>query len=433
MAVATYLAARLLGTWELYLVALTFAVTLLVAWLLVLAAGRRLAIVRTLHPRRPIAGDDLVVSFLAINGSQLPGLEVTLPDAAGDLHAGATTITFPSLGAREERVAMSPPLPARRGVHVLPPPRVDAEDALGLWRARRRLGDPLDVTVHPRLAELGSCAVFAELGARRGLARHGLVPRGATELRGIRPHQPGEPLSHVDWKATAKTATLMLREMDDPESGDVTVLLDGTAAAVAGDDPLTSFELAVQAAASVADFVLSTGHDTVLLVHDGGWRPTRLAADVQGRGRLLDTLAAVRPTARVPLATSLQHLRRSGGRLAPTRTLVVVALTLDRELARTLVGLHREGVQTRVIAIDGASFDRARPATPATATATTAAAAPPPRPAAGGTLDRGALVALAAAGVVCLTLRAGDDLRTALSLGRAERDVGDVALRARGR
>jgi len=426
VALATYLAARLVGTWELYLVALTFVAALLAAWLLVHATRRRLWVGRTLHPSQPTAGDDLVVSFRAVNGSQLPGLEVTLPDATGDLHAGATTIAFPSLGSYQERTLLSRPLPARRGVHVLPTLRVEAEDALGLWRARLRLGDTLDVTVYPRLVELGSCALFADLGTRRGLARRGLVRHGATEFHGIRPHQPGEPLNHVDWKATAKTATLMLREMDDPESGDVVVLLDGTAAGVVGDEPLTSFELAVQAAASTADFVLSAGHDVVLLVHDGGWRPTRLAADPQGRRRLLDTLAAARASARAPLATSLRHLRTNGGRVAPTRTLVVVALTLDRELARALIGLHREGVQARVIAIDGASF-----ATSGGLGATRAARAPAvtARPeTTGTTLDRGALAALAAAGVVCLTVRADDDLRTALSLAGARRDRGDVAL-----
>jgi uncharacterized protein (DUF58 family) len=430
VAAATYLAARIVGTWELYLAALTFLATLLAAWLLVLATSRRLSILRSLHPRQPTAGDDLVVSLRATNGSQLPGLEVTVPDVTGDLQVGGTTIAFPSLGPYQERVIASPALPARRGVHVLPAPRVEAEDALGLWRARRRLGETLEVTVYPRLVELGSCAVFADLGARRGLARRGLARRGASELRGIRPHQPGEPLNHVDWKATAKTATLMLREMDDPESGDVTVLLDGSSAGVTGEEPLTSFELAVQAAASVADFVLAAGHAAVLLVHDGGWRPTRLTADVQGRRRLLDTLAAARPNARTPLATSLQHLRTNGGRLTATRTLVAVTLTLDRDLARALIGLQRDGVQTRVIAVDGDSFGTG--GGPAPVAAAASRAAPGPR-AAGAWLDRGALVALAAAGVVCLTLRADDDLRTALSLGRGERDVGDSALRARGR
>jgi len=416
-------------------VALTFVATVLGAWLLVLTTSRRLWLVRTLHPAHPTAGDDLTVAFRAINGSQLPGLEVTVPDATGGLHAGNATVAFPSLGSHQERVVLSPPLPARRGVHVLPPARADAEDALGLWRARRRLGDALDVTVYPRLVALGSCAVFAELGTRRGLARRGLVHGGASELRGIRPHQPGEPLSHVDWKATAKTATLMLREMDDPESGDVTVLLDGTAAGVTGDEPFTSFELAVQAAASVADFVLSAGHDAVLLVHDGGWRPTRLAADVQGRRRLLDVLAAVRPTARAPLASTLQHLRTNGGRATPTRTLVVVALTLDRDLARALIGLQREGVQARVIVVDGGSFGAAGVAA-ATAAATPARAPQPgaPRPATAAAaypaVDRGALVTLASAGVLCLTLRADDDLRTVLSFGRAERDAGGLAVPA---
>ena len=401
MALATYVAARIVGTWELYLLAVAFLAAIVVAWLLVARAGRRLTAARDLHPSRPTSGDELAVSFRVSNGSQLPGLLVTLPDATGDLLPSREAIEFASLGALQERAATSAAVAARRGVHHLPALWAEAEDPLGLVRARRRLGEPLDVTIYPRLADLSSCALFANVGTYRGLSRRGLVRLGSSEFRGIRPHYPGEPISHVDWKATAKTGNLMLREMDDPESGDITVLLDGTALQVAGEGARSNFELAVEAAGSVADFVLTAGRGVNLLLHDGDWRHHRLAPDVSGHRRLLDALAAVRPNARAPLSTALPRLRAGGGRLARTQTLAVVALALDSELVRLLISLHRDGLQVSVALVAADSF---RPGTP-------------PHD------DPGLLIALAAAGVPCLTLRQGDDLRTALSYAQAERGL----------
>ena len=282
MAAGTYLAARLLGTWELYLLAFAFLAAVLVSWLLVLTTGRRLSATRTLDPSQPTAGEPLTVWFRLRNDSQLPGLQVTLPNAAGDLSARAADVEFPSLGSLQERAIASEPLSAPRGIHHLPALWARAEDPLGLIRLRRRVAEPLDITVYPRLVDLTSCALFADLGARRGLGPAGIARMGATEFRGIRAHQPGEPLNHIDWKATAKTGSLMLREMDDPESGDIAVVLDGTAAGVVGEAPQTSFELAVQAAGSVADYVLppveaSTWRSTTAAGSRRTWRPTSTA------------------------------------------------------------------------------------------------------------------------------------------------------------
>lgn len=412
MAAATYVAARIVGTWELYLLSIAFLAAVVVSWVLVVSASRRLAATRALSPSQPTSGDELIVTFRVSNGSQLPGLLVTLREATGDLGPRPQTIEFASLGSLQERSLASAALPARRGVHHLPALWAEAEDPLGLVRARRRLGEPLEVTIYPRLVDLSSCALFANVGVLRGLSRRGLVRLGSSEFRGIRPHYPGEPLSHVDWKATAKTGNLMLREMDDPESGDITVLLDGTAAQVAGDPARSNFELAVEAAGSVADFVLAAGRSVNLLVHDGGWRPTRLAPGVGGHRRLLDTLAGVKANAGAPLSAALPRLRSTGSRLARTQTLAVVALSLDAELVRVLIALRRDGLQVSVVHIAADSFSRI-------ATDSFSRTVTHPRD------DAGLLVALAAAGVLCLTLRRGDDLRSALSLARAERSLAE--------
>ena len=56
VAVATYVAARILGTWELYVVALAFTAMVCVSWGLVAAGGRRLqvsAVASRPPPRSP--------------------------------------------------------------------------------------------------------------------------------------------------------------------------------------------------------------------------------------------------------------------------------------------------------------------------------------------------------------------------------------------
>jgi len=412
---ATYLSARILGTWELYLLAFAFLAAVIVSWLLVLTTGRRLTATRTLQPSQPTAGQTLTVTFRVRNGSQLPGLQVVLPDATGDLSADHDDIVFPSLGSLQERAIASAPLVAPRGIHHLPALLAVAEDPLGLIRLRRRVAEPLDVTVYPRLVDLDSCALFADLGTHRGLGPRGVARLGATEFRGIRAHQPGEPLNHIDWKATAKTGSLMIREMDDPESGDVAVVVDGTAAFVVGEGAQTSFELAVQAGGSVADYVLSAGRSVNLLLHDGRWQRASLAPDVSGRRRLLDALAGVRPNARAPLAPTLLNLHDGIGRLAAIRTLVLVSLSLDRELVRAVLALHRQGLRVSLIHVDAGSF--AAPPHASRRDAVPLAAGSDGRD--GG--DPDLALALAAAGVVCLSVRAGDDLRASLSFTPAGR------------
>jgi uncharacterized protein (DUF58 family) len=282
-------------------------------------------------------------------------------------------------------------------------------------RADRRLGDPLDLTVYPRLVHLSSCTLFPGMGARHERGHHGLTALGASEFRGVRPHNPGEPLSHIDWKATAKTGTLMLREMDDPTSGDVALLLDASSQLVVGEPPDSSLELAVQAAGSVADFALRAGRAVGLLLPQDEWRRLRLAPGAGGRARLLESLARVQPHGAVRLGPSLQPLLAGTHRQRRSHYVALVVLDLDRELVRALIGLRDEGLQVSVVHVDAASFSSAEAARRPRARAA-AAAADAARVAEIEALS----LSLVAAGVRCVTLRRGDDLRSALSLGHAE-------------
>lgn len=393
VAVATYVGARMVGTWELYLVALAFVAATVVSWVMVSIIGRQLVVERSVKPAQPVAGDPLQVSFRVRNGSRLPGLQVTLTNATGQLGGGDQPVEVESLGSRAERTATSGPWPARRGVHHLAALTAVAEDPLGLVRTRRRLGGELDVTVSPRLVHLTSCVLSTGEGARRGGDRRRRTTRDAAEFWGIRQHNPGEPLNRVDWKATAKTGSLMLRETEDTTSGEVAVLLNG---AVPGDE----FELAVEAAGSLADYALRAGHAVALLLPENSWRPLRLTPDARSHRRLLEILAGATPRGLAQLGTSLRALVADDRGIARMRSLTLVLLSLDAGLVRTLIALRGEGLHVSVVLVAG------------DAAAAGGGAAPLPGAAA---QSAGARLSLAAAGVPCTVLAPGDDLEAALS------------------
>ena len=107
----------------------------------------------------------------------------------------------------------------------------------------------------------------------------------------------------MDWKSTAKTGSLMLREMEADTEGDLTVLLDGSATAGGRRAPAgaaqspadDAFEAGVMAAGSLAAFALRTGHAVSLLLPHDGWHERRLTRGAAGRRRLLAALAETGP------------------------------------------------------------------------------------------------------------------------------------------
>jgi uncharacterized protein (DUF58 family) len=399
IAFATYLAARVLGTWELYLIALALAAMCLVAWVLVAAGSKRLTVTRRASPDEPVAGDALRLSFTVTLGRRVPGLRITLDGATGPLPGFASSVEVEERAVRRRRPVEAGPVPAQRGVYRLPAFTAFVEDPLGLAGARRPAGAPLRLTIAPRLAELSSCAPCGDAGPRHGGGRRRLPTRDAWEFRGIRPHVSGEPLNRVDWKSTAKTGSLMLREMEADTESDLTVLLDGSTAdggsrAPAGagrNSPDAAFEAGVVAAGSMAAFALRGGHSVSLLLPHDGWHERRLTRGAAGRRSLLTALAETGPRSASRLGASMPALL--GARSRTRRpVLAVVTPQMDEDLVRALVRLRRQGVTVSVIPVfagaDGA------PAAPA---------------------------ALVTAGVRYCPVLPGDDLRAALAARTSDR------------
>ncbi|MEV0220089.1 DUF58 domain-containing protein [Streptomyces sp. NPDC050704] len=297
---------------------LAVAVAVTVVWALpapVLGAERRIT------PNRVGRGDPAegVVTLTNTGGRTRRGLRAVDRCGEGDTTAiTAITVDVPPLRpgtSHELRYALPT---ARRGRVPVGPLRLERTDPLGLARRMRPYGVSDTLLVRPRICPLPVLP--------SGQAHHVEGPAsdtaddGSLTFHALREYVLGDDLRRVHWRSTARTGTLMVRQMVDVSLPHTTLVLDTRRRAYASED---DFELAVDCAASVA-YAAARSHFPVHLVSEAG---PLLRTDGSGDDgeALLDGLAVVRRSDLTSVAAAFDGLanRRGGG------TLVVVTGTGD--------------------------------------------------------------------------------------------------------
>jgi uncharacterized protein (DUF58 family) len=212
------------------------------------------------------------------------------------------------------------------------------------------------------------------------------------DLHSVREYEQGESLRRVHWPSTAKRSQLMVKELEDSPRDETAVLLDADAAAVVGEPPESSFELAVRAAGSILRSHASRGRRAALLVNSS--RPTyqRVHSFDGDWHRALEILAAVEPDGHSPVANLLAD---EAGAAARAVELTVVTSAVSQRLVERLAHRALANHGASLVFVEPASFAGSPPA--------------PLRPETSAQLLR-----LERAGVPTVILRRGDDLAARL-------------------
>lgn len=401
LAVAFYVNGRLFGTVELYLVAYALALLVGVSWLWTGLAARSLHLGVALDPETVVSGDRVEVRLQLENRSRLPVLgcraRLDLSVAGGGAAECTAALLLP--GGVKRGTTRSGTL--WRGSYELPPGETAAGDPFGLAERRSLQGGNTTLLVLPRLSKIEDFELLAGRVLGIGL-KPGTTVKGAGEFRGIRPHQPGEPLSRVHWKSTAKTGILMLRETEDAPRAQNVVLVDGWVQALVGERPVDTFEKSIVAAGTLADALLQRGVPLDLVLHGKDEVSVALEGAPAGRHHLRELLAQASPTAPGPLG---EVIGRSLTRISRNTSLMVVSPAWDRSLQLPLLRLAERRVPILLVHVSPSSF-RGEPA---------------------GVNERAFLLTLERAGVVVLVLGRDDDPGEALTaMGRAAVPTGGI-------
>lgn len=200
----------------------------------------------------------------------------------------------------------------RRGEIPVGPLRLVRADPLRLARRVREYGAPQVLLVRPKTVRLPLLP--------SGRAHHlegptsDRSPAGTATFHALREYVIGDELRHIHWKSSARTGTLMVRQLVDASLPTTTVVLEARPGAWAEPD---DFELAVDAAASVAVGAASANFPVRVLTGDGPLADTRGGPD--DVEVLLDRLTSVAPKEGPRSAVDAVRRVRAGG------SLVVVA------------------------------------------------------------------------------------------------------------
>jgi uncharacterized protein (DUF58 family) len=179
---------------------------------------------------------------------------------------------------------------ARRGRYRLSGFRLATKFPFGLVPRARIVADGDELCVYPALIP-ASDALLRGLPARPAPGRS-FAPSRQGEFRGLRAFRPGDDPRDIHWRSSARRGMPLVREKEDEEAREATVVLDNDPDAAAD---AAAFERAVSEAAGVSVALVQRGFSVGLAVRGGEVR-----ADVGGAQaeRILRALAVIAPDAR---------------------------------------------------------------------------------------------------------------------------------------
>ncbi len=211
-----------------------------------------LIVERKVNKRECQAGESVEIALTFTRKNRLPLLfmvvEEELPQRLEDRGFQRKIIIFPGF---RRTFSMSYTLEdMERGEHSFQSIRFWVGDFFGLVEKEAIYSSPLKITVFPRYHEL-AYSDFDRVFNQGTVVSTKKTQREHSVVSGVREYQPGDQLSWINWKATARTSEIMTKEFEVQKSRDVFIMLD--------EKPSDLFEESIVMAASVAHAMLKKG------------------------------------------------------------------------------------------------------------------------------------------------------------------------------
>ncbi len=258
---------RLFGVLELYILGAGLLILVLACWVWVRARPISLRVARTPRPEQLQVGDVGAVEINVTNTARTKASALSLWEPVSGL--GGASLRLAPLRSAESAVAAYRLPAVKRGTIQFGPLIAERRDPFGLARTRKTVAGIDEVIVLPSFHRLKLPDASRAAGPLGQLLRVRSMVNAGTEFRALREYVEGDDLRTVSWKASARTANLMVRESEPDSLRRCTVILDLDPAQY--DDE--SFERAISAAASAVVTIEHAGLDLRFVAgSDGDFR-----------------------------------------------------------------------------------------------------------------------------------------------------------------
>ncbi len=233
----------------------------------------------------------------------------------------------------------------KRGVHRIGPIKLVMKDRMGMVFEEQEIPSYTEILVYPSYKDVRK---LEALGAKRVLSRlfgvHRTRQKGiGVEFFGLRDYFPMDDFRRIDWKATARTGDLIVREFESERNIKVMLLLDCSISMGGGLPDNTKLDFAIRAAVMLAKVALERKDEVGLAAFSDKvyqYVPPKPGKDYFYK--ILEALAFVEPAGGTHMKESVEWvIKRS-----PRRMLYVLISDLEGDVndiveAVKLIRAHR--------------------------------------------------------------------------------------------
>lgn len=300
------------------------------------------------HPSHVKEGSKVRVTLRVVNRSRNSRLLLRLTDAGpGRGRKESTQVPFLAGGASE--TVSYECLAGRRGVYDFTTCRIESSSPFGLVNVRRSLPAESKLVVYPLYYELIG-ATFPFHKSFSGItSAPGSRPGEGASFFGLREYREGDPIRKIHWPSSLRARTLMVKEFEEDMHSSVVIMLDTFQKSIVPAGVDSNLEIAVRAAASLANHTLVSGHPTTLMYYDESAKCVRADKAMGDLTMILDSLARLE----VSSAGPADAIRDGKASLPRHANLIAVMLSADRDAMAELLKVRAQGMQVMLVVCDG--------------------------------------------------------------------------------
>jgi uncharacterized protein (DUF58 family) len=310
--------------------------------------------------------------------SDLPGFRVTTftvwlgfrgPTQSG-AHSAITVTT--GLSPQQVREWTIRTLCSQRGRYQLGPMMVGSSDPFGIFPVQMNIASRQHIVVLPLTAPIREFPLpSGRLPGGEALRQrtHQITPNAST----VRDYVPGDSLSRIHWKSTARRRRLMVKEFELDPLAEIWIVLDADPTVQfmrpaeeheqvveVGQPyqlPPSTFEYSVAVAASLARHFLRRDRTTGLISYGGTRQVSQPETGDAQQFRLLESLAVLDAAGEFSLE---DVLKIESPHIPQGATVILITSSGSDELIIGVRQLMHAGRQPLLIMIDPASFGASR-------------------------------------------------------------------------
>ena len=315
-------------------------------------------VVRTLSADNLYKGDDLYVDLEITNSSWRRTQQLEIYDNIPHemkLRSGLNYMRV-NLGPGETtriRYVLRCPL---RGHYSLGPISIRYRDSFNLFAQEMYVDHRSDLIVFPQVREIEEAMIRSRTPKMYTGATTLRTPGPGTEFFSLREYVPGDPFKIINWKAFARTGTLIVNEKCRDAVTDVFILLDSRDISRIGTVLKNPLEVGTVAAASLASYFIKRRDSVALAVYDD--HLSFLPPDTGDKQyfKILSSLAGVAPKGAMPLQAVTNALSSRFSRGSPV--FIISAAEGDGTTIPAVRDLAGRGHEVIILSPSSVDFER---------------------------------------------------------------------------